>query len=296
MVPDRPSATPERPRLICASHTIAGALPGQGARHGFHDRVDAVSRAGFDGMLVHFRDHAALVADGADPVALRDAVSEAGLSVPAVEFLADWHDAPDLGSAEHAIATAQLFGATHINVGADIAGKDIPLTDLIPPFQNLCRRASDAGLGIALELISWGRISALPDAIALVDAGGAAAGLLLDAWHLSVSGPLDTDRLSALDPSLVVGVQISDAFPMTPTDLQTRLAATQNRLFPGEGGGVDSAGFLAALWPAACRHGVTVEVISPQAAAMPAKQCARYAAETGRRAVKQAAALIRDDR
>jgi sugar phosphate isomerase/epimerase len=292
MVPEQTPSDP-LPSLICASHTITGVLPGQVARHGFRERVDAVAKAGFDGLLIHFRDHARLVDADEDRQALRDYVTDAGLRVPAIDFLGDWHDGPGLGSLDQAIETAQLFGASHINVGADLAGQGVPLATLIPAFEQICGRARDAGLGIALELISWGRISTLTEAVALVEAGGEGAGLLLDAWHLAVDGSLDTTALKALDPSLVAGLQISDALPMIPTDLASRLSATQNRLFPGDGGGVNNTGFLTALWPAACRQGVTVEVISPHAAAMTAEHCAAHAAATGRDALKRASALIK---
>lgn len=283
------SRATELPALYCASHTITGVLPGQPARHGFFERVDAVAQAGFDGLVIHFRDHFAQVAGGRDPVAMRDHVAAAGLVVPSIDFLADWHDGATLGSLDRAIETAHLFGATHLNVGADLAGRNVALEDLMPPFDRLCRRAAAAGLKVALEVIAWGRVASLDNALDLARAGGGTAGLLLDAWHLSVEGPMPLDQLTAIHPSLVAGLQISDALPMSSMDVEARMRTTQNRQFPGEGGGVDLTSFLAALWAAACARGVTVEVISPVAAEMSVGQCATRAAETGLRVLTRVA-------
>lgn len=281
------------PRLHCASHTISGVAPGQPVERGFRARVDAVAAAGFDGLTVHFRDHLSLLAAGARPKDLRDHLRGSGLQVPAVEFLADWHEGRGTGSLGQAIATAELYGAPVINVGADLAGDDVPLSELVEPFRRLCREAATAGLDVALEVISWGRISRIDTALSLIEESGAGR-LLLDSWHLGIDGPMPTRSLATLDPALVAGLQISDAFPMTSNAAKDRRDATCNRLFPGEGEAIDNAAFLAALWPAACRQGVTVEVISPLADAMPVEECAARAAKAGRRLLLDARKQIEE--
>lgn len=275
------------PPLICASHTITGVLPGAPARHPFEDRVRAVADAGFDGLVIHFRDHMRQLAGGADPGALRDCVAQAGLTVSAVEFLADWHGGASLGSLDLALETARLFGAGWINVGADLAGRDLPPGDLVEPFRRLTDVAGNAGIGVALEVISWGTIASVDTAQALLEAAEGPAGLLLDNWHLAFGKALAG---GLPDPSLVAGLQISDALTMSGQSAPDLVELTQRRLFPGEGD-LDISGFLAALWPAALRHGVAVEVISGQATALTLTDCAERAARSGRCALIQAARM-----
>lgn len=266
-------------------------MPGSPARHGFAARVAAVADAGFDGLTVHFRDHMAQVAAGADPGALRESVAGAGLRVPAVEFLADWHDGPTLGSLPEALETARHFNAETINIGADLAGANVPLDALSEPFRRLTGIAGEAGLTVALEVIAWGAMGTVERAIDLLDQARGPAGLLLDNWHLAFNG---TDPDDLPDPALVAGLQISDCLPMTNAMALDPVTQTTMRRFPGDGG-LDIAGFLAALWPAAQRCGVAVEVISEEAAAMPLADCATRAADTGRQAVQDAAHIRRGE-
>lgn len=280
---------PALPPLICASHTISGSLPGLPARHSFSDRVRAVADAGFDGLVIHFRDHMHLCAQGADPAVLQNCVEKAGLRVPAVEFLADWHDGSTLGSLDHAIDTARRFGATHINVGADLAGNNVPMSDLIPPFRQLTAAIGDAGFIAALEVIAWGTIGSVNRAMELIDFAEGPVGLLLDNWHLAIDGCKPSELP---DPSLVVGLQISDAPVMKAQSAPSMIEATTHRLFPGEGA-LDISTFLATFWPAALQNGVAVEVISGDAAARSVEDCARHAVRTGRRALLEAATIER---
>lgn len=275
------------PLLIASSHTLTGVMPGQVPRHSFAQRVAAVAAAGFDALCIHWRDHARLVSAGADPGALRAMVENAGLVVPEVEFVADWHPWSDSGaeSVARAIATARLFGAGRINVGADLAGQNVPLSDLRDPFRRLCGLAAEAGLTVALEVLAWGRVRDLETGLDLLAKAEGDAGLLIDIWHVLRGGRIPLAALESLDPALVAGIQINDAGPMFGDDLWQ---ATMNRTFPGDGE-FDVAGFLRVLWPAARRTGISVEIISESLGALPlATRCARAVA-TSRSAMLAAA-------
>lgn len=281
------------PALICASHTISGSMPGQVARFGFAERVAAVTGAGFDGLVIHFRDHLHLVEGGTDPAEMRDLVEAAGLDVPAVEFVADWHDAGGTGSFSDALAVARLFGARHVNVGADMAGAGLGPSELVPAFRRICAMAEDAGIGVALELLAWGGISDLEAAVDLAVAGEPNAGLLLDNWHLSFARPLPVEALRDVPLALVAGLQISDAWPMQTEDLSHILSATTHRLLPGAGA-LDPAAFLVPLWSAAQTCGVTVEVIAPTSEAEAPRDAALAAARAGRATMARAQDSLRD--
>ena len=278
------------PLLIASSHTLTGVMPGQVARHSFAERVAATAGTGFDALCIHWRDHARLVAEGADPGAMRAMMENAGLVVPEVEFVSDWHPWNDTGvdSIKAAIGAARLFGAGRINVGADLAGQNVPLAELLEPFRRMCGMAAEAGLIVSLELLGWGRMRDLDSGLALIAAADGNAGLLIDIWHVMRGGRITLDGLKALDPALVAGIQINDAGPMTGDDLWQ---ATMNRTFPGHGE-FDVPGFLRVLWPAALRTGISVEIISESASALPlATRCAR-AATSSRHAMAAAARAV----
>jgi sugar phosphate isomerase/epimerase len=274
--------------LICASHTISGVMPGdpEVGRHGFEERVRACAAAGFDGLCLHMRDHAKQRAEGRGDDWMRAVLDRHGLSVPAVEFLADWHDGPDAAkeTLAGALAAARGLGASVLNVGADVAGLGVPPRDIAPRFARLCERAADAGVRIALEVLAWGSVSDLDAAMVLLDAARGRAGLVIDCWHVFRGGRIDLDDLRRLDPALILGIQINDApaAVVGPPPVDTR-----HRLFCGDGT-FDLSGFLAAVEHALPTAPLAVEVIAPEVAALPLDVAALRAAESARAAIAAA--------
>jgi sugar phosphate isomerase/epimerase len=279
--------------LICSSHTISGVMPGapEVTRHGFEERVNACAEAGFDGMCLHVRDHAKWRAEGRDDAWMRAVLDRHAMAVPAVEFLADWHDGTDDAdqTLAAALAAARCFGADVLNVGADIAGRGVPPRDLARPFVRLCERAADAGVRIALEVLAWGSVSDLDAATVLLDAahgtaGSGRPGLVVDCWHVFRGGRIGLDDLRRLDPALILGVQLNDApagvAGPPPVD-------TMRRLFCGHGT-FDITGFLRAVRGALPAAPVAVEVIAPEVAALPLDVAARRAATSARTALASA--------
>ncbi len=105
-------------------------------------------------------------------------VENAGLLVPEVEFVSDWHPwnagRRDRSNRRHR-RRASVRGRKRINVGADLAGLNLPLAALKDPFRRMCDVADAAGMTLALEMIAWGRISTLEAACELVAAAAGAA-------------------------------------------------------------------------------------------------------------------------
>lgn len=276
--------------LFASAYSVAGAPPGKAPRFGFADRIAAVAGAGLDGLTVHVDDP---VFSTRAAQAIADDIAAAGLTIPAVDFLSDWHGSDWRGASrgrlDNALRVAEIVDAPLIHVGADLAGEMPPLADLVGPFREICARAADAGRRIALEPLAWGRVSSLDAALDLIDragtgAGTGQAGLVLDVWHLAVCAELPLDSLRALDHSLVSTVQISDGVEMTHPASSELLAATRDRLYPGDGQ-LDITAFLAALGPALLSSGVTVEVIAPHVDRQPLATSAARAAESGRRSL-----------
>lgn len=263
-------------RLVCSSHTISGVMPGGpvAARHPFRARVEACARAGFDGMCLHIRDYAECRAAGWTDAELRGVLDEGGITHVGLEFLTGW----DHGIApleDTAWAAAEALGARYLNVGASTA----------PParaaFEALCARAAAHGLPIALEIVPWSGVADLPTALDLIQ-NIDTAGLVIDCWHV-FRGGIPLDDLASLPPHRILGIQINDAAAPTgplPKD-------TLNRRLPGQGD-FDLAGFLRALRQTGTDCPVSVEVISPDLAAMDVNVAASITAKAALATISRA--------
>ena len=206
---------------------------------------------------------------------------------PAICALSDWF--PGSIAARQNRATAfravRCFGAYVLYVGADLGGEGIALSQLRPAFADLCAEAADHGIRIALEHIAWGTLRNLDNALALLEVAPGVAGLLLDIWHIS-RAQIPLEQLKRIDPSQILGVQISDADATPRGDLAQD---TRSRRFCGEGV-LDIAGFLSCLDGMGVTAPIAVEVISPEAQQMALRALCQKAYQTGRYVVNAAAA------
>ena len=173
-----------------------------------------------------------------------------------------------VGDWESVFALSQRLGASDILVhGADPEEKR-----LVETFGRLCELAGRYKLRANLEPMPWVDVSNIAKALRILrGAGKANGGLLVDAIHFFRAG----DSLAELEKvprEYLHYVQLCDARPEKPADLQEIIRqARGDRLFPGEGG-LDLRGLLAAL-PADLP--LSLEV--PVAKAMPPLERARRA-------------------
>jgi sugar phosphate isomerase/epimerase len=269
------------PGLICSSHTISGVMPGSAvaARHGFEARVEACAAAGYTGMCLHIRDYAEQRAAGRSDADLRRVLADNGISHVGLEFLTGW-DAEGAPAAqshvleETAWRAADALGALYLNVGAGLA------TDPAfahARFAGLCARAAPHGLPVALEIVPWSAAHDLPSALAYID-GIANAGLVIDTWHV-FRGGIALGSLAGLPGELILGIQINDA-PAKPRAALPQ--DTLDRRLCGAGA-FDLTGFLRAMARTGATCPVSVEVISPDLAALDVGTAARLSAEAARR-------------
>ncbi|MBI4921620.1 MAG: sugar phosphate isomerase/epimerase [Devosia nanyangense] len=270
------------PPIVCSSHTISGVMPGGviASRHRFEDRVKACAEAGFDGMCLHFRDYAEQRAAGKADKELRAVLDEFGMVENSVEFLRDWFRPEGEANIRLALSAAGAFGARHINVSPDLDDEAHPIAAMGPAFAALCDRAADRGVGVALELVAWGNVRTLDRALALLDLGGANAGLIIDSWHVFRAG-IGLDELATLSPARIGCVQLSDAAATVVGPLS---CDTMSRRFCGEGA-LDLRGLLDTLARMGVAAPLAVEVISPEAVGMVVQEAARRAFETTMRVV-----------
>jgi sugar phosphate isomerase/epimerase len=141
------------------------------------------------------------------------------------------------------MAAAARLRATELLVH----GADPDATRLTETFARLCDLAASYGLSANLEPMPWVDVSNLAKAQRVLDAAGRNnSGLLVDAIHFYRAGD-SLQALAKLPRKLLRYMQLCDARPERPSDMQEIIRqARSDRLFPGEGG-LDLRGLLAAL-------------------------------------------------
>ena len=270
------------PLLVLAAHTLSGVMPGDtlAARHDLRVRLAAASAAGFAGICVHLRDYAALRQSGWSDAAVREAFAAVGLSVPAIEFLPDWHHQTDEAALRRDLAfeAARALGAPVITAGLDALGDAPDLDALAAPLGDLCERAQAQGLRIALEPVAWGQGKRLQDALSLIDKSGGQAGLLIDIWHLAWRAIPPAD-LCLIPPALVLGLQISDsAAPHHGDESRARVETLRRK--PCGQGALDIGGYLGVAAACGWTAPIAVEIIAPEFAAFDVAKAAACAYDT----------------
>lgn len=266
-------------KLICSSHTISGVLPGGPvpARHGFAERVAACAAAGYTGMCLHFRDYRALRTAGQGDAELAAILHGGGMKDITLEFLTDWFLTGETAAQARAdeatmLEAAGALGAHGFNVGADFLGRGIPFAGMREGFAALCGRAAVRGLTVALEIVPWSNVADVGSALRLVD-GIPNAGLVIDSWHV-FRGGIPLSDIAGLPGERILSIQVNDA----AREIRGTLAEDTMRRLPCGEGAFDLDGFLRALQAAGAAVPLSVEIISPDFAALEAGEAARRSA------------------
>ncbi|MEW6645271.1 MAG: sugar phosphate isomerase/epimerase family protein [Pseudomonadota bacterium] len=244
-------------------------MPGAPApsRHSFAARVEACANAGYKGMCLHLRDYRWQRNAGFSDEDLREALEQNGMRDISLEFLVDWFlEGADGEQARADEATAcqaaRAYGARSLNVGSDFRGRAIPPAVLRARFHELCERAGENGLSIALEIVPWSDIRDVAAALALVD-GVSNAGLVIDSWHV-FRGGISLGDIEQIPAEKILCVQINDAAEALSGDL---VQDTLRRRPCGEGS-FDLRSFLASIDRTGSTAPLSVEIISPEFAAL----------------------------
>jgi sugar phosphate isomerase/epimerase len=277
--------------LVLCSGTLPRGVP-------FAERVAAAAAAGFAGISLWGRDHAAARAEGLSDEDLRVMLADHGLFVgeldPAWWWLPgaadvsippslDTEDVFRFGEAD-LFALAELFGARSLNA-VDVFGGEWSVDDAAEAFAGLCERADEHGLLVHLEWLSWSKIPDLATAAAIVRlADRRNGGLNVDSWHLVRAGD-SPEELAKVPADMILGVQLDDGPREPEADLLH--ATLHERLLPGEGE-FDLTGIVAALRATGAAAPIGVEVFSDALHELPPREAARLAAESTRRVLKEA--------
>ncbi|WP_342363232.1 sugar phosphate isomerase/epimerase [Terrarubrum flagellatum] len=270
--------------LISSSHTISGVMPGGAtiSRHSFEDRVRAATKAGYVGLCLHYRDYLAQRAAGRSDENLREILDRHGVVHRSVEFSADWFVDGVTGEEAQAglLAACRGFAATSFNVGGDLARRGIPFKLMRERFRALCRRAADQGVAVAMEIVAWGNVRDIDAVLDLLDGAPDNAGLAIDCWHIFRAG-ISLQELKRIPADRILCVQVNDAAAAPAGPLAED---TMRRKLCGEGD-FDLRGFAATLEGMGVIIPFSVEIISPENAAMGLEISAQMTFETARRAL-----------
>ena len=257
--------------IICSSHTISGVMPGSvpASRHSLRHRLEALEAAGYRGYWLHFRDYLEQRKAGFSDAATRSLFDATEMRYRGVEFLTDWFlGTTEARQMEHAaFDAARAIGANVISAGADFQGRGFSRQHMVEAFKALCARAEDHGLSIGLEFVPW---SDVPDLAAALDfMEPANAGLVVDAWHV-FRGSTSLDELEKVPREKILCIQVNDA----GSRVGSLAEDTQRRLLCGEGE-FDLPAFVRAVRNTGSDVPLSVEIISPELAAMPLEEGAR---------------------
>lgn len=244
------------------------------------DRLAHARTAGFDAVSIWPSD-----LRGFDLVQVRDAVAAAGLVVSEVEVLGCWlpgqaEAPPSLWdrlkwqTPERMLPMAQALGA-HTISAAELFGLPFDGPAMAASFSDLCARAADHGLRVALEFVPSGGIGGLAQAWELVERADAPnGGLMVDSCHFHTSTS-SLDLLASIPGDRIYSVQLADAPAGADAQMVNRM---QDRLLPGEGV-VDLAGFMAALSATGTTAPTGIEMFSAALDALPPAQAAKTCAQ-----------------
>ncbi|MGH2635911.1 MAG: sugar phosphate isomerase/epimerase family protein [Actinomycetota bacterium] len=281
--------------LVAGYYTLAGARAGAGegepARATFEERVAAAADAGYAGLGLLVDDYEAMRAAGRSDADLRAVCERHGMRVPEVEFLYHWTCTDDRAEfarrlEDRCYRAADAFRARHLNMGdVNPPGEMPPLGLAAERFAEICDRAAEHGLLVALEFLPW---SGIPDAASAWEivrtAGRANGGINLDVWH-HFRGAADDDLLRAIPPDRIVCIALSDADAVVVGDLIDD--TTRRRRLPGSGS-FDLVGFLRLLDDCGVTAPVTVEILSEEQNARSTDEAARAAIAATRRVMERA--------
>ncbi len=252
--------------LMTLYWTTAGVFPGVGeiSRFDFKDRVEAASRAGFQGIgiwhtdLEHILLHRSLEE-------MRIILNDNGIEHLELEFLTDWfltggRKAESDSRKRRLLEASEALHAKHIKIG-DFYNSACPMPHIIEAFAALCQEAQEYGATIGFEFMASAMIDNLKDSLAVVETAGAKnGGLILDIVHVVNLG-ITVEDIRRIPVRYLINVELNDGtLPGSP-----RHDLSRARRFCGEGE-FDIKGFIKCINQLGYTGPWAVEVFSKELA------------------------------
>jgi len=200
-------------RTLCA-----GSMP----RASFRELVESAAGAGFDAVSMWARTHhRATTREGLSEADMSALLEEHGLVISEMEAVDTWLPVevePVAGNppldVDKFLDVAEALRVRSV-VAIQSAGVDLSFDVVVQHFWELCRRARERGLDVALEAPAFAVLDDIGKAWAVVEAADCEnAGVLVDAWHHRRSCATD-EALEGVPGHRVLCVQLADG-PMQP--------------------------------------------------------------------------------
>jgi sugar phosphate isomerase/epimerase len=254
--------------LLASYWTIAGgALPHTDREYSpfdFEDRVEAAAKAGFKGMGIWHADLAHIL-ERRSLKEMKQILDDNNMKYLELEFLTDWFlDGEQKKQSDirkkMLLAAAEALGARHVKVG-DFLRQKTPMPRLIESFAALCADAADHGTRIVFELMPFGMIDTLEEALTMV-AGAAAknGGIVFDLWHIVKLG-IPYEEVARVPPQYLLAVELNDGTFKAPWSLHED--TVNHRRLCGEGE-FDVKSFIDCLQKAGYAGPYGIEVLSEE--------------------------------
>ncbi|MBB3397990.1 MULTISPECIES: sugar phosphate isomerase/epimerase and 4-hydroxyphenylpyruvate domain-containing protein [unclassified Rhizobium] len=211
-----------------ATVTLSGELP---------DKLEAIARAGFDGVEIFENDFLAF--DGS-PADVGKMATDLGLKITLFQPFRDFEGMPDglrsrtFDRAERKFDVMQELGTDMVLVCSNVSQAALGGIDrAAADFHELGERAAKRGLKVGYEALAWGRyVNDHRDAWEIVRrAHHPNVGLILDSFH-SLSRKIDINSIRSIPKEKIFIVQLADA-PLIDMDLLYWSRHFRN--MPGEG-------------------------------------------------------------
>ncbi len=211
-----------------ATVTLSGELP---------DKLEAIARAGFEGVEIFENDFLAF--DGS-PADVGKMARDLGLKITLFQPFRDFEGMPDalrsrtFDRAERKFDVMQELGTDMVLVCSNVSQAALGGIDrAAADFHELGERAARRGLKVGYEALAWGRyVNDHRDAWEIVRrADHPNVGLILDSFH-SLSRKIDINSIRSIPKEKIFIVQLADA-PLIDMDLLYWSRHFRN--MPGEG-------------------------------------------------------------
>lgn len=274
----------ENIELLASYWTLAGgAVPHTDQEYSpfdFRDRVEEARKAGFKGVGIWHADlnH---VLKKRSLKEMKQILDDNGMKYLELEFLRDWFVEGELKeqsdvARQELLEASQALGASHVKVG-DFERKKTPMPKLLEAFGELCAEAAKYRARIGFELMPFGMIDSLKDALTMIEGAGAKnGGIILDLWHIAKLR-IPYEDVARIPEEYLVSVELNDGTFEAPWSLHED--TINHRRFCGEGE-FDVKGFIQAVRRAGYSGHFGIEVLSEELRKKSLKELTTRAFET----------------
>jgi sugar phosphate isomerase/epimerase len=252
------------------------------------DRIHAAASTGWAGIGFG-QDDLRVIRETVGFPAIRADIEAAGLRHVEVELASGWWREDDLTwreTWELLLEAAHGLDASFVKVGTAFGSPVHDITPFVEPLSKIADEATAIGTRVALEPLPFAFIGSIPQGAELIRAvDHPSAGLVVDFWHVFRADTTLPELVGCLDPSIVFGVELSDA---QLEAVGTLFEDTRDRRTLIGHGAQDVVGFIRAMRDVGFDGPWGVEILSAEHRQRPLLEALTLAYESALRAFEQA--------